>query len=357
MVDPDPSSARGSADDPNPSQREKTPPREAQPRLEYVSDRSWENIDEDCSLLTDIARFVHLAQTGSMPTVQHNIGIGEGGLKKSIERLTRRINRGPLLKESGSRLTTTNEGAKLCQLGVVILKAIDGYRATDLQPEVPEVQICTIKSVWDVLSDGLLASHNEKFGNRALIAAPRIVEDPLNAYLAVDRKEADIGLVSFPRFPEEHRGLVVKVLWNEPMVFIAHPKNSVTEKFRSPLRSSDLSFCERILTLESGLPTGDAIMNYLASQFNGFGKRPKIHPISKNLEDIVDSVRKDLGVGIVTKSLVSGKPTAGELRLRVFELSPALIRPVGIVYRKKSLRDPVVKFTIDWLLNPANLPQ
>jgi len=151
-------------------------------------------------------------------------------------------------------------------------------------------------------------------------------EHPQQAYASVRERRVDLGIVSYP---QTWRDVVARPLRDELMALVcptAHPLATAQSVHASELAETPL------LGFEADLPVAREIRRYLREQ----GVTPRMAHEFDNIDTLRSAVAATGCAAILPARLVARETASGELSL--VELEPRLIRPVGIVHRRPSVR-------------------
>jgi DNA-binding transcriptional LysR family regulator len=146
---------------------------------------------------------------------------------------------------------------------------------------------------------------------------------PEKVYEAVLADRADLGLVSYP---ESSRELAVVPWREEQMVVAAAPGHPLAG--RAALRPEDLSACD-FVAFDRDLPIRQEIDRFLRER----GVEVRIAMQFDNIPMVKEAVALGAAVSILPERMLV--PDIAQGRLRAIPLEADLVRPVGIVYRRK----------------------
>ena len=164
---------------------------------------------------------------------------------------------------------------------------------------------------------------------------------PEKVYEAVKAERADIGLVSYPVSNRE----IMALPWRKERMVLAMPPGHLLAGMKrvTPARLDGTSF----VAFDEDLPIRKDIDAYLKE--NGAEVDVVMH--FDNLQMIKEAVVLGSGVSIVPHPVVEKEVEEG--KLRVAELSPSLIRPLGIIHRRNAKMSRAVKAFLDLLQEAA----
>lgn len=154
---------------------------------------------------------------------------------------------------------------------------------------------------------------------------------PEKVYEAVRQERADIGLVSYPLSNRE----ITALPWRKERMVLAMPPSHALAGMKrvTPARLDGAEF----VAFDEDLPIRKDIDAYLKE--NGAEVDVVMH--FDNLQMIKEAVMLGSGVSVVPQPVIEKEAQEG--RLRVAELSPSLVRPLGIIHRKHTKMSRAVK--------------
>jgi len=165
---------------------------------------------------------------------------------------------------------------------------------------------------------------------------------PEKVYEAVLQDRADLGLVSYP---EGTRELAVLPWREEEMVVAASPGHELAG--RRSLRPTELNGRE-FVAFDEDLPIRQAIDRFLRE--SGVEVRIAMH--FDNIEMIKQAVALGTAVGMLPMPMVASDVAQG--RLVAIRLAADLIRPVGIVHRRRKKFHRAAKAFLELLREPPS---
>jgi DNA-binding transcriptional LysR family regulator len=165
---------------------------------------------------------------------------------------------------------------------------------------------------------------------------------PDRVYENVLNEQADIGLISFPRPGKD----LVALPWrNEPMVVVCPPGHRFA-KLRM-VAPEDL-IDERFVAFDEGLTIRKEIDRYLRRH----RVEVKVTIAFDNVETIKRAVEIGEGVAILPLPTLPKDLQGGTLA--AVELTPPLVRPLGIIHRKSGLLSRTVQRFIEFIRKSGN---
>jgi DNA-binding transcriptional LysR family regulator len=160
---------------------------------------------------------------------------------------------------------------------------------------------------------------------------------PEKVYEAVLSDRADLGLVSYP---EPGRELMVLPWREERMVVAAAPAHPLAR--RAVVRPADLRGCD-FVAFDRDLPIRQAIDRFLAEE----GVEVRIAMHFDNIEMVKEAVALGSAVSILPDPMLV--PDMAQGRLLAIPLKAKLVRPVGIVHRRRKKFQRAAKLFVELL--------
>jgi DNA-binding transcriptional LysR family regulator len=168
---------------------------------------------------------------------------------------------------------------------------------------------------------------------------------PEEVYDAVRRQQCDLGILSYP---QRWRGVAHIPLRDEVMAVVCSPKHPLAG--RPSVNAAQLHPWPMV-TFERDLPVARKIKAYLRAS----GADPQVVNVFDNIDTIKTAVAGTDRFAILPKRTVLRDVAAGTLA--VVELLPELMRPLGIIHRKRNgtagVFTPAVAAFVDFLLEHA----
>ncbi|MBX3426017.1 MAG: LysR family transcriptional regulator [Pirellulales bacterium] len=147
---------------------------------------------------------------------------------------------------------------------------------------------------------------------------------PHRVYEQVERGDADLGIVSFPK----ESGTLAAIPWrNEPMAIVCHPAHRLAAESTAPLAALE---GEAFVAFEEGLAIREAIDESLEAA----GADVHATLAFDNIETIKRAVEANSGVSILPEPSVRRETAAGDLTKVAIE-GARLVRPLAIIYRRE----------------------
>ncbi|MCC7145724.1 MAG: LysR family transcriptional regulator [Phycisphaeraceae bacterium] len=160
-------------------------------------------------------------------------------------------------------------------------------------------------------------------------------------YQAVRERQCDLGILSYPA---HHRDLAVIPLRDEVMAVVCAPEHPLAR--RQTVQAGELGAWEMV-GFEPWLPVAKRIRRYLKDH----SVEPRIDKVFDNVDTIKGAVAMTGELAILPRRTVLREAAAGTLA--VVALEPQLLRPLGIVCRKKNGLKPAAQAFVDFLLEHA----
>jgi DNA-binding transcriptional LysR family regulator len=147
---------------------------------------------------------------------------------------------------------------------------------------------------------------------------------PEKVYEALLADQADLGLVSYPEASRE----VAVIPWRKEQMAVAAPPDHPFAKRRA-LHAADLSG-ESFVGFDEDLPIRRAQNRFFREQ----GIEIRLAAQFDNIQMIKEAVAEGLGLAILPARIMQAEVDQGRL-VSIRLDAPALVRPVGIVHRKR----------------------
>jgi DNA-binding transcriptional LysR family regulator len=215
-------------------------------------------------------------------------------------------------------------------------------RKTEFETELDELKSSTSGEVRvaSIYSVGLSKMNKleEEFRRRYRDASLRVEYlRPEKVYEAVREEDADIGLVSYPASNRE----ITHLPWRNERMVLAIPSGHALASMKrvTPARLDGMPF----VAFDADLPIRKDIDAYLKE--NGADVHVVMH--FDNLEMIKEAVALGSGISIVPMPMVEKELEEG--RMVAAELSPSLIRPLGIIHRRHAKMSRAVRAFLELL--------
>jgi len=161
---------------------------------------------------------------------------------------------------------------------------------------------------------------------------------PDRVYQAVAQDTADLGLVSYP----SHRKDLQSIPWRvESMVLVCPPDHPLAK--RESIQPSEMENVE-FISFDQGLSIRKALDRFF--RIHGISRRVILE--FDNIQMIKEALSIGPAVSILPERTVRAEAAAGRLKTVPIE-TEELVRPVGIIYRRKKKLSPVAAKFLDLL--------
>jgi DNA-binding transcriptional LysR family regulator len=243
-----------------------------------------------------------------------------------------------LIDRTRRPFAVTREGEAFYEACREMLEAWDRARAevTAVKAQVEgTVRVAAIYSVG--LHD--VSRHMQQF--MSLYPSARVELECLHPHKVVEavmNGEADVGIMSYP---PANRSLSIVALRDEPMAFVCHPTHRLAG--RSSVSPADLNG-EAFVAFDPELTIRKAIdraLRHHATKIN-------IVMAFDNIETIKQAVIINAGVTILPGHTVQKEVGVGALSVVPLDIDD-LVRPVGIIHRRKTPLGPAVGRFVEFL--------
>lgn len=164
---------------------------------------------------------------------------------------------------------------------------------------------------------------------------------PEKVYQAVLEERADLGLLSYPETTRD----VIALPWREePMVVVCSPEHPLAKS--GHLRPENLENID-FIGFDDDLPISRDIDRFLREQ----GVRVRIVMQFDNIQSMKEALRLGHAVSILPAPMLREEVADG--RLQTIQLDCPLIRPLGIIHRRKKNLPRAAQVFLDLLREPA----
>ncbi|MEX0745023.1 MAG: LysR family transcriptional regulator [Phycisphaeraceae bacterium] len=296
-------------------------------------------------LFTDVARCHSFSRAAAMH------GITQSAASQRVNQLEKRLGV-TLLDRSVRPLELTRAGQAFLNGCSDLLAEYDRLELKvarmSAEPDAADGPIEGVVRVAAIYSSGieLLGRIRERF----VAAHPRIevqirYNRPEQVYESVRAFECDLGILSYP---QRWRQVGVIPLRDEVMAVVCPPQHPLASRTR--VDASELSAHEMV-GFDRELPAGRRIGHYLREH----GATPRVVNSFDNIDTIKGALTVTGRFSILPKRTVAREVAAGQLAL--VELTPRLIRPLGIIYRRRhkygEAFSPAAQTFVDYLIEHA----
>jgi DNA-binding transcriptional LysR family regulator len=218
---------------------------------------------------------------------------------------------------------------------------LDGYEKAKAGIAAMQAQLAGTVRVAAIYSVGLhdVSRHMQRF--MALYPEARVQLECLHPHKVVDAVLADSADVGIMSYPPTNRALAVVPLRVEPMALVCHPAHRLSR--RRVVGPEDLAG-EPFIAFDPGLTIRKAIDR----AFREHGVKVNVVMEFDNIETIKQAIIIGTGVSLLPRHTVLKE--AGIRTLAVVPLTLTdLMRPVGIIHRRRKRLTPTVSRFIDLL--------
>ncbi len=296
-------------------------------------------------LFDNLKLFRDIAQSKSISRGASLNGVSQSAASQSLQELERRLD-APLLDRTTRPLALTSAGKLFYELCRDALRREEQFR----------VQLENLKGftegtvrVASIYSVGLseMSRLQDEFANKCPHAQLHVdYLRPDKVYEAVLADQADLGLVSYP---EGAKDLAVIPWREEEMTVAAHPSHPLAAK--AVLLVADLDGQEFV-----GFDEDLMIRRELDHFFREHGIEIHMAMQFDNIQMIKEAVALGSGISILPARTMQAEIAQGRL-VSIPLHAPELVRPVGIVHRKRKRFSHTVQSFLALLLEqPAPTP-
>lgn len=274
-------------------------------------------IFSDCKLFRDIAQARSVSRGAALN------GISQSAASQNIQELERRLNT-VLLDRSTRPLALTEAGKLYLDLCRDVLRREEQFEVglEHIKGRVEgSVRVASIYSIGLSEMSGLQEEFAARFPNAQLHVE---YMRPDKLYEAVTLDQADLGLVSFA---EAGRDFTVIPWREEQMTVAAAPANSLAQK--PILRPADLGG-QDFVAFDEDLPIRKELDHFLREA----GVDVTVTMQFDNIQMVKEAVALGHGISILPERTMQTEIDQGRL-VSIPLHAPGLVRPVGIVHRKR----------------------
>ena len=249
-------------------------------------------------------------------------GISQSGASQVVHQLESRLGV-KLIDRSKRPFMLTPEGEAYYE---GCRKLVQRYDALEDQVRTLHEEVSGRVRVVSIYSVGL--HHMSRYMQRFLTGYPRAnvrleYQHPHRVYDAVEKDQADIGLVSYPRASRTMEAIPWR---EEPMVLVCSPIHRLAGRDRVQLE--ELAG-ENVIGFDPDLTIRHEIDRVLAEH----GVEVHVAMEFDNIETIKRAVEIDAGLALLPEPTVRREVEAGSL-VAVPLTSDELVRPLGIIHRR-----------------------
>ncbi|MFZ0937038.1 MAG: LysR family transcriptional regulator [Bryobacteraceae bacterium] len=287
---------------------------------------------------SELRLFKEIAVTGSMSKGAKVCGVTQSAASQHVQEMERRLG-SPLLDRSKRPLELTPAGKLYADFCRDVMRQEDEFQLAleRLKLEVEgTVRVASIYSVglseMSRLSEEFSASHPTA---RLEVEYMR----PDKVYDAVRSGQADLGLVSYPQSSRE----IAAIAWREEEMRLAVPPAHALAG-RQLVSAADLEGID-FIGFDEDLSIRREIDRFLHAR--GVTVRMAMH--FDNVQMIKEAVALGSGVSILPARSMQAEIERGRLVAVALE-APGLVRPVGIVHRRRKKFNRAAQAFLDLLL-------
>jgi DNA-binding transcriptional LysR family regulator len=267
--------------------------------------------------------FKEIAATKSMSKGAAHCGVSQSAASQHVQEVERRLGL-PLFDRSKRPLDLTTAGKLYAEFCREVLHCEDAFH---VKLETLKADISGTVRVASIYSIGLseMSRLQDEFSARYPASHLQVeYMRPDKIYDSVRNDTADLGLVSYPESSRE----IAAISWrDESMQVAVAPSHALAAQ--SEVQPSDLNG-QDFIAFDEDLSIARELDRFLRAQ--GVEVRPVMH--FDNIQMIKEAVALGAGVSILPDRTMQAEISQG--RLAAVPLNaPGLVRPVGVVHRKR----------------------
>jgi len=280
--------------------------------------------------LDHLRLFRDIVDLGNVSRAAERHGITQSAASQQIRELERRLGR-RLLDRSTRPISLTPAGKLYEQMCRDVLLRLDEFQAGLKALDRVVRGVVSVASIYSV-GLGEMARLQESFSASYPMASLQVdYMHPDKVYTAVEEGRAELGLVSYPRPTRE---LATRSWKKEEMVLAASPSHPLAAyKQVRPEDFKDVDF----VTFDEHLPIRRDIDHYLRELHVEVNRKMTFD----NIASIKEAIGLGACVGILPAPMMQAEVAAG--LLRAVPLKKPLVRPMGILLRKRGRLSPAAK--------------
>ena len=286
--------------------------------------------------------FCAVVRTQSFSRGARALGVSQSAASQSVAQLESRLGI-TLIDRSKRPFVLTPEGRSYYE-GVRSL--LEQYRKLLDEVTTKRSEVSGLVRVAAIYSIGInaMSRHVQRFlatYPRAKVRLDYLRPDMVTKAALND--DVDLGILSFAK---ASRAISVIPLRDEPMVFVCPPGHPLAS--RSSIEAEDLA-TEDLVTFDRDLPIRRAIDRALRR------RRVDVNVAMEfdNIENIKLALASEAGVAILPEPAVSRDVSRGSLQARPLSM-PDLVRPIGIIHRRRKQLTPAALKFIEELKMPVD---
>jgi DNA-binding transcriptional LysR family regulator len=270
--------------------------------------------------------------------IAQNSSISRGATMNGISQSAASQNLKQLEKSLGVELfDRTNRPLRLTHAGRLYLTAcrdiVRRYEEVESQIEALKKELVGAVRVASIYSIGLyemaqITQQFEKLHAQAHIHLEYM--RPEKVYQAVVDDQADLGLISYPNPGKDVKAIPWRL---ETMVLVCHPGHPLAKK--TALKPADLAGCD-FVSFDPDLSIRKAMDRF----FREHSVHRSVVLEFDNIQMIKEAVSIGSGISILPERTVRQEVADGKMVAMPIE-AEGLVRPVGIIYRRKKRFTPI----------------
>ncbi len=268
-------------------------------------------------LYHDVAR----CRSFSEAARQH--GITQSAASQRIGQLEKKL--GVMLLDRSVRPLTLTDAGRVFLVGVRdVLQRYDKLERTVMVAAAEPTGRVRVSAIYSSGID-LLRQIGERFAQQHPGIAVQIdYQKPDAVHESVVTGRADVGILSYP---ERFKKIGVIPLRDEEMAVVCPPGHPLARH----RRVEAATLCDHpMIGFDTPLPVARGTADY----FKAFGRPPLVTHRFDNLDTLKNAVAATGQFAILPRRTVQAEAEAGTLC--VIELTPRLVRPMGLIYHRRS---------------------
>lgn len=278
---------------------------------------------QNLRLFSDVAR----CHSVSLAAEMH--GISQSAASQRINQLEKNL--GVTLLNRAVRPLELTDAGKVFLAGVGdVLHRYDKLERAVAATAADPAGVVRVSAIYSSGIDLLRRATEEFEQQRPRIAVHIDYDKPDEVHEAVVTGRADVGLLSYP---ERFKKVDTIALRDEEMAVVCPPDHALAA--RETVRAHELSGLEMV-GFDTDLPVGRRIASYLKQH----DASPTTAHSFDNLDTIKSAVAATDRFAILPRRTVRREVEAGTLV--VVTLTPRLVRPMGLIYRRATKQNPAL---------------
>ena len=294
--------------------------------------------------MQNLRLFCDIARCHSVSVAASLHGITQSAASQRIGQLEKQL--GVTLLDRSMRPLGLTEAGRVFLAGVGdVLRRYDELERRVAALGDDATGVVRVSAIYSSGIDLLQQAHEAFAQERPGITVQIVYEKPDAVHDSVVRGRADVGILSYP---ERFKKVGVIALRDEAMCVVCPPNHALAS--RRSVTAADLTGHEMV-GFDADLPVGRRIAQYL--------KQHQATPITAlsfdNLDTLKSAVAATERFAILPRRTVRREAASGTLA--VVELTPRLVRPMGLIYRRSTRQQPALPrpaaVFVDFLLHHA----